>query len=229
MGRRIEVTVANNLLALNAERDFLTPFRERKQKEGYVGLGKLIDAAVRFAAYTADPRVVEFKQRLVAEAIRTQEADGYLGILKPEHRVSALWDVHELGYLAYALAIDHRFFDEPSSLAAARKLADYVIAHWPAQPQQAIGGEWIKLHVSVTGVETAFLALYEQRRTRGTWTSYRKHASCPVGTPASSGAAGRGSRGMPTLTCAGAWHRCGCIASSPTRDCSSPRTRWLTS
>ena len=191
-------------------------------------MGKLIDAAVRFAAYTADPRVVEFKQRLVAEAIRTQEADGYLGILTPEHRVSALWDVHELGYLVYALAIDHRFFAEPSSLAAARKLADYVIAHWPAQPQQAIGGEWIKLHVSVTGVETAFLALYEQTSDPRYLEFVTKTRQLPSWDAHLVRGRWEGIEGHAYADLCLCWRR-RCIASSPTRDCSSPRTRWWTS
>lgn len=58
IGRRIDVTIDNNLLVLKADRDFLAPFCAKKVRTGYVGLGKLIDAAVRFAAYTKDARVL---------------------------------------------------------------------------------------------------------------------------------------------------------------------------
>jgi len=55
IGRRIEVTIKNNLLALDVEKDFLRPFREKKgvansaHHDRYVGLGKLIDATVHFS------------------------------------------------------------------------------------------------------------------------------------------------------------------------------------
>ncbi|MBM3889942.1 MAG: hypothetical protein FJ388_12575, partial [Verrucomicrobia bacterium] len=88
IGRRIEVTVTNNLLVLNADKDFLPPFVEKKAKSGYVGLGKLIDATVKFAANTGDERVVALKKRLVERTIATQEADGYIGMMAPDARVA---------------------------------------------------------------------------------------------------------------------------------------------
>ncbi len=105
IGRRIDVTVHNNLLVLDAEKDFLSSFREKKASAGYIGLGKLIDAAVRFAAYTKDSRLLAFKKHLVAEIIKTQEPDGYLGRLAAPNRMSALWDVHEMAYLGYGLMV----------------------------------------------------------------------------------------------------------------------------
>lgn len=56
LGQRMKLTVENNLLRLDVDRDFLRPFREKEEQEGFVGLGMLIDAAVRFAANSADPR-----------------------------------------------------------------------------------------------------------------------------------------------------------------------------
>ena len=42
---------------LDAEKDFLAPFRTKTTgDDAYTGLGKLIDAAVKFAAYTKDGR-----------------------------------------------------------------------------------------------------------------------------------------------------------------------------
>ena len=53
IGRRIDVTVQNNLLKLKLDEDFLKPFRERKAKDGFTGLGMLLDATVRLAATPA--------------------------------------------------------------------------------------------------------------------------------------------------------------------------------
>jgi DUF1680 family protein len=161
IGRRIQVTIDNNLMVLDVDRDFLKPFQEKKQNGGYIGLGKTIDAAVRLAAYSGDPRVVERKKHLVEATIRTQEPDGYLGLMRPDVRIWTLWDVHEMSYLVYGLVSDYRYFGEKPSLEAARKLADYMITRWAAEPGRIPGGGGITLHMAVTGIEPAMLALHQ--------------------------------------------------------------------
>jgi DUF1680 family protein len=162
IGRRINVTVKNHLLVLDADRDFLKPFKERNRKDGYIGLGKLIDSLVHFALYTGDERVLSLKKRVVAEALKTQEPDGYIGLLVPDKRMWTLWDVHEMSYLVYGLCSDHRHFGEKASLEAACRLADYVITRWSAEPNRIPGNGEITLHMAVTGIEPAMLALYGQ-------------------------------------------------------------------
>ena len=50
IGRRIDLTISNNLLAINVDNDFLKPFHEKQTPIfGYIGLGKLLDATVNFA------------------------------------------------------------------------------------------------------------------------------------------------------------------------------------
>ena len=160
IGRRIDVTLHNNLLRINVDRDFLAPLRLRTAKDGYVGLGKLIDAAVRLAAYSKDPEAVALKKHLVDETIKLQEPDGYAGILTPSARMSGMWDVHELGYIVYGLLSDYRFCGEQRSLAAARKTADYIIGHWSAIPADWPAKTGIATHVAVTGLERTMLTLY---------------------------------------------------------------------
>jgi len=161
IGRRIDVTVHNNLLVLDADGDFLRPFAERNRDGGYVGLGKLIDAAVRLAAYTGDDQVLALKRHLVEKAIQAQQPDGYLGMMKPEKRLWTLWDIHEMGYLVLGLTADHQFFAEEKSLAAAKRLADYIVRGWSANPQAKPGHGQITVHMAVTGLESAMLALYQ--------------------------------------------------------------------
>ncbi|MFA6564146.1 MAG: beta-L-arabinofuranosidase domain-containing protein [Verrucomicrobiia bacterium] len=161
IGRRIEVTITNNLLVLDVEKDFLAPFKVEPAKRAgaYIGLGKLIDATVRFAAHTGDERVKALKCRLVREAVAAQEADGYIGTFQPAKRMWSLWDIHEMNYLAYGLAMDHRFFGEKASLEAARKLADYIVRRWAAEPPKLPTPWDITLHMGVTGVESTMLAM----------------------------------------------------------------------
>jgi hypothetical protein len=162
MGRRIDVTIHNNLLALDVDKDFLQPLRERKMTEGYVGLGKLIDASVRLSLYARDERIRAFKQHLVAEVLKTQEMDGYIGYIRPDKRIWALWDISEIGYIVYGLSMDHRYYGQASSLEGARKLADCLIARWNADPEHAIGDINITKQMPLVGLDNAMLALHQE-------------------------------------------------------------------
>ena len=164
IGRRIDVTLRNNLLALDAEKDFLQPLRERKQSGGYVGVGKLIDASVRFSVYTRDDRVPAFKRRLVTEVLKTQESDGYIGYLRPDKRIWELWDISEIAYIIYGLCMDHRFYGEAASLEGARRLADYLVARWTADPQHPISGDIITIQMPLVGLDNALLAVHQETR-----------------------------------------------------------------
>ena len=163
IGRRIDVTINNNLLVLRADQDFLAPFRARKARSGYIGLGKLIDAAVRFAAYTKDDRVLALKKQLVDETIKTQQPDGYIGMM-------AAPDPHlgHVGHLRTGLCDPrpHRAtittFGQKQSLDAARKAADYLLGHWSTIPADWPRQTHVATHVSVTGLERAMLMLYQE-------------------------------------------------------------------
>jgi DUF1680 family protein len=160
IGRRIDVTVHNNLLVLNVEKDFLQPFQQRKEKDGYIGLGKLILSAVRMAAYTHDEQVIAWKYRLVAATIATQESDGYIGLCVPASRITELWDVHELGYIAAGLLSDYEFFHREASLVAARKAADYLLRNWDRIPADWARRTDVATHVAVTGTDRTLLEFY---------------------------------------------------------------------
>lgn len=160
MGNRIDATIGNNLLVIDVDEDFLKPFHERSAKDGYVGLGKLIDATVRFAAYSNDPAVVERKHHLVDSIVATQEPDGYIGMFEPGSRLWSLWDIHEMSYLIYGLTMDYQFFHEEKSLTAARRAADYIVDRWSAEPDRKPGNGAITVYMAVTGLEPALLALH---------------------------------------------------------------------
>lgn len=161
IGRRINVTVENNLLVLDVKRDFLQPFVDRKSTAGYIGLGKLIDSLVHMAAATDDPRVLQRKREVVAVALATQEPDGYLGLMVPASRVWKLWDTHEMSYLVYGLTNDYRLFGEKRSLEGAKKLADYIVRQCQAHPERELGEGQITSHMATTGLDNALLNLSE--------------------------------------------------------------------
>jgi len=162
IGRRITITITNNLLALDADRDFLPSFKAKTAKDGYIGLGKLLDATVKFAAHTGDSRVLALKQHLVEETLKAQEPDGYIGIIAPPQRVRGLWDIHEMGYVIWALLTDYEYFRDERSLAAARKAADYLVRNWSALPKDWAQQTDVAQNVAVTGIERTMLALHRQ-------------------------------------------------------------------
>jgi DUF1680 family protein len=166
IGRRIDITIHKNLLALDVESAFMVPLRKRNVPEGYIGYGKLIDATVRFAAYSKDPKVLAFKNQLVAEAVKTQEPDGYIGCLLPANRLWGVYDIHEMSHLVLGLTNDYKFFGEQTSLAAAKKLADFIINRWSAEPSRIPGptGKRPNMYGVTTGLDAAMLTLFEQTK-----------------------------------------------------------------
>jgi hypothetical protein len=160
--RRMDLTVTGNLLQIDLN-TFLGPFHAKNGRgnDTYVGLGKTLDGLVRLAANTQDAALLARKKHVVEELLKTQESDGYIGFMRPESRTWELWDLHEQGYLITALALDYRLCGEATSLVAARKLADYIIARWPGKP-----ADWAKRlpcneYLSTIGLKRAFLVLYE--------------------------------------------------------------------
>ena len=68
------MTVHNNVLALDVDKDFIQPFCKKNRGDKprhatrYIGLGKFIDALVSFSIYTEDPKVIALKNRVIAGA-----------------------------------------------------------------------------------------------------------------------------------------------------------------
>ena len=159
IGRRIAVTIDANVLKLNVEKDFLRPLKARERKDGYVAAGKLLDAVARLAAYQKGPALLAMKNEIVETIIASQQENGYVGIMLPEQRMSALWDIHEMGYLVFGLLTDYELFGNERSLQSARRLADYIMANWnnvPADWGQKTG---VATSVAVTGIERSMLRL----------------------------------------------------------------------
>jgi len=162
IGRRIAVTVKNNLLVMDVDKDFLRPFQEKKRADGFVGLGMLIDAMARLAFHTGDGDLIARKSHVVDTAIAAQGADGYLGMMRPASRITKLWDVHEMAYLVLGLASDYALFGQEKSLQAARKLADYLLARLTEAPPPGVFDCDLSPEMPITGLADAFLFLSEQ-------------------------------------------------------------------
>lgn len=159
IGRRLDITVKNNLLRLRIDEDFLESFR-KKNDTGYIGLGKLIDGTVRMAAYTGDTSVDSLRKHLIREIIKAQEPDGYIGNMTPSNRMWKLWDIHEMGYIIYGLITNYRLFGESQSIEAAEKAADYIISNWSSMPADWEQSTGVATHVAITGLHRTMLTLH---------------------------------------------------------------------
>jgi len=145
IGRRIDLTIEKNLLALDCERDFLGPFRERvespktaaqraeflrSERMLFNGLGETLDAAVFFAAYSKDSRVMALKNRLVDEVLKTQSEDGYMGQFLPSPGNRQFFEgfaAEDAAFLCLALARDGLLFGNTKSVEASERLMDCFI------------------------------------------------------------------------------------------------------
>jgi len=161
IGRRIDITLHNNLFKINIETDFLSSFLGKDDKEAtYIGIGKLIDTIVRLAKYTNDEKVISLKRHVVSGIIKAQESDGYIGNMIPENRLIKLWDIHEIGYIIYGLLIDYKYFGEKTSLEAAIKSAEYLIRNWTFIPLDWHKMTKVAIPVALTGLALTMLNLY---------------------------------------------------------------------
>ena len=161
IGRRIGLTLRENLLALDVDNDFLRPFRHRRTRaeidawDRYTGLGLLLDAAVLLAGHTGDSEDRRRKDYLVQETLKTQSPSGYVGAFEEEPDGTQLWAeycFHDAAHLVIGLVHDFQRYGERSSLDGARALADYLVGHWPRHPTQAV--------FTTEGVEEAMIDLY---------------------------------------------------------------------
>lgn len=157
IGRRIEDLVHKNYMALDLEHDFLDPFRQRPPVDGfrYIGVGKVIDAASRFAAFTGDPAVARRTDALIDALMKTRDADGYLGHMpaEPEGRQNYRnWILHDQEYAVLGLTDHWRYCGDARSLQYARELADYILKTFPKNPSPDT--------VCTAGLPEAMLTLY---------------------------------------------------------------------
>ena len=163
LGRRIDCTIRNNMLAVDIDRDFLAPYRTQEAESAYIGLGHFLDALARFAAYRKDQEVEALRERILSVLLATRDASGYAGLFPAPRRLSHLWDVHETSHLIYGLATDHRYRPEGPSLGLARGLAAWLVGAWRADPGRAAR----QFVMATLDLEPALLNLYEET---GDWT-----------------------------------------------------------
>lgn len=169
LGRRVDVTINNNIKKLHLNKNFTNHFETKTGPDvvgGFIGMGMLIDAFVRFAAYSQDLDLVATKDQVVEKIISAQLDNGYSGFYKKQNRLWNLsgqkgdnWDIHEMAFIIDGLVTDYQLFGNQSSLVAAIKTADFILTHWHEMPDNY--AENVDMHVLDTGLDWAILKLYK--------------------------------------------------------------------
>lgn len=160
-GRRVNLT-KDDLLKVDPDKSFFRFFRARDNKGyhriGYAGFGKYLDANVVMARHTGDPEMIRRKDYVIAETLKTQGEDGYIGGFR-EKRLEKEWDAHEVAYVITALVTDWEEFGNRNALKGACRLADYVLAYWKDLPDDW-GRTWCAVSMYTIGQCHALLRLY---------------------------------------------------------------------
>ncbi len=138
LGARVLANETNRLLHVDTE-PLLAGFRQKPGSHAWIGehVGKWMHAATLAWANTGDPALRAKLDRVAAELISCQEPDGYLGTYLPEKRFTQErdndWDVWSHKYNLIGLLTYYQFTGNEAALNACRKMADLLLATFPAK------------------------------------------------------------------------------------------------
>jgi DUF1680 family protein len=158
IGQRVRAVWQGNLQKINWERDFLEPFRTTRPAGAYIGLGKTLSGLLHAARhFGAEAEVL--RRQIFGEVLRTQQADGYLGLYEADSRTAQVWDVHEQAYLIQALVENDEWFGEAGSLRAAERLGHWLLPRLAEGRWQEIGRGYCWNTLAIIGLDRALPAL----------------------------------------------------------------------
>ena len=95
--------------------------------------GKWLEAAIISSARTHDVELEAKTREMYQRVLRSQAADGYVGITAPAARTAEKplrgMDAYELYFLQHALLTAYEVWHDPKGLKAAKRLGDYFVNH----------------------------------------------------------------------------------------------------
>lgn len=163
IGPRLAANEAKRLLAVDTT-PLLAGYKKKPGTHPWIGehIGKWMHAATLAWAYTGDPALRAKLDRVAAELIATQEADGYLGTYLPEQRFGlyrgADWDVWSHKYNLIGLSTYYQYTGNQAALGACRKMGDLLAATFPAKRSIIAAGTHVGM--AATSVLEPVVLLY---------------------------------------------------------------------
>ncbi len=134
IGSRIDANEANRLVKLDVDR-LLEGYRKRPGRQSWDGehVGKWLHAATLAWVNTGDPALRQKLDRVVAELIKCQLEDGYLGTYLEKDRWTE-WDVWAHKYNLIGLITYMRYTGNLEPLPACRRMADLLCNTFGDEP-----------------------------------------------------------------------------------------------
>ncbi|MBC8012400.1 MAG: glycoside hydrolase family 127 protein [Burkholderiales bacterium] len=127
LGQRIDGNEKVRLLGIDTERRLLDCFRNRPGKQEWAGehAGKWLHAATLAWVNSGDPALRAKIDYVVAELIKCQLPDGYLGTYTPDKYWTS-WDLWSHKYNLIGLITYMRYTGDQQPMEACRKMADLL-------------------------------------------------------------------------------------------------------
>lgn len=129
LGERLDRMIQGHVAGTDV--DYITaPFMEKTETKLWWQSefwGKYMHSAVPYAKYSKSPKILGDIERGVERMISSQEECGYIGNYPDELRCGEGWDVWGMKYTMMGLLHHYDLTKSEKSLAAAKKLCDYVI------------------------------------------------------------------------------------------------------
>lgn len=142
VGQRLDDCLKNNLMS--ADLKYITdPFRRKSEFWHWDTefWGKFMHSAVPFSRYVGDESFVRRIEAGVDAVLSQQLPDGYIGNFREDLRGNLGWDVWGCKYTLLGLLMQYDRTREQRILDGARRLADWLIAQFPAKrPLHETGG-----------------------------------------------------------------------------------------
>lgn len=163
LGNRVILNEKNRLAQVDLE-PLLAGFRQKPGEHTWIGehIGKWMHAATLAWANTADPQLRAKLDYAVAELIKAQEPDGYLGTYIPEKRFGlyddADWDVWAHKYNLIGLLTYYQYTGNQDALNACRRIGDLLIDTFPAERSIIAAGTHVGM--AATSVLEPMVLLY---------------------------------------------------------------------
>ncbi len=137
LGQRIQRSDLDRLLQVVDCNELLAGFQHRPGCQDWIGehYGKWLDAATLAWAYTGDTRLRAKMDKTVAELLKCQLPDGYLGTYLDKNRWTS-WDVWVHKYNLIGLITYMQYTGDITPLPACRKMADLMCKEFGDKPGQ---------------------------------------------------------------------------------------------
>jgi DUF1680 family protein len=140
LGQRFEVNRTKRLKDCVLSEQFIR-LHEEKKHDAWFWLGEQIGKWLDAAAYTAliarDQDLLNRVHEILGRLARSQDDDGYLGIIRARYRNPVRgMELYEMYYVLLGLLACDDLLDNPLALQMARRLGDYIIKTWGPNPGQ---------------------------------------------------------------------------------------------